>query len=89
MTRSRLTSTSREVQEIIHADEAGIDMHLFVKQSDDEGSDFYYLGQVHPGNYAETSIQNDSGEFLPIVNFKLLLENPVREDLYDYFTASA
>jgi len=57
---------------------------LFVKKSDDEGSDFYYMGEVNPIAWRQTTIKNDKEEELPIMNFKLKLNNPVREDLYEY-----
>ncbi|MGQ7114809.1 DUF3427 domain-containing protein, partial [Escherichia sp. TWPC-MK] len=33
---------------IIDAKENNIDVHIFVKKDDDEGSDFYYLGKATP-----------------------------------------
>jgi len=45
-TRSRRTTKSEEVRKIIEAQEREIDIHLFVKKDDDEGGDFYYLGEV-------------------------------------------
>ena len=43
-TRSNRTLESEEVKKIIDAKENHIDVHIFVKKDDDEGSDFYYLG---------------------------------------------
>lgn len=85
MTRSRLTLESDEVKRIINADELNIDIHLFIKQSNDEGSDFYYMGKAHSFNPTQTTILDDNGKRLPIVNIQLRLETPVREDLYEYF----
>ena len=42
-TRSSRTLESEEVKQIIDAKENHIDVHIFVKKDDDEGSDFYYL----------------------------------------------
>lgn len=55
-----------------------------MKKSDGEGSDFYYLGEAEPINWHETTIKNDKGKSLPIMNFELSLKNAVREDIYDY-----
>ena len=85
MTRSRLTLKSNEVQKIIKAKETGLRVYLFIKKSDDEGSDFYYMGRVEPVTYEQKTILDDNGNELPIVNFKLRLETPVRDDYYDYF----
>jgi hypothetical protein len=87
LTRSKLTLDSREVKQIIDSDALGISLHLFVKLSDDEGSDFYYMGKTYPIGQKQTSILDDNGKSLPIVNFTLRLETPVRDDLYEYLTA--
>ncbi len=84
MTRSRVSMDSKEAQQIIHAKENSEKIFLFVKKSDDEGSDFYYMGEVSPIEWHQTVIKNDKEEELPIMNFKLKLRNPVREDLYEY-----
>ncbi len=84
MTRSRVSEKSKEAQQIIHAKDNLEKVLLFVKKSDDEGSDFYYMGEVCPIAWRQTTIKNDKEEELPIMNFKLKLKNPVREDLYEY-----
>lgn len=84
MTRSRLTLESNEVKQIISAKETGLDVRLFVKKSDDEGSDFYYMGRVDPVEWRQTTIRDDGGKDLPIVNFTFKLLTPVREDYYEY-----
>ena len=89
MTRSRRTLESDEVRAISEADESGMAVHLFVKKSDGEGSDFYYLGRVHPRDGVQTTQPADDGSEVPIVNFKLQLEQPVDEAIYDYFTSEA
>lgn len=86
MTRSRVTMDSKETQQIIHARENGEKIFLFVKKSDDEGADFYYMGEVSPVAWKQTTIPNDAGDLLPIMNFHLKLQNPVREDLYEYLS---
>ena len=82
MTRSRLTLDSKEVKSIINDD---LDIHLFIKKSDDEGKDFYYLGQVDVLDYNQTTIEDDKGKELPIVNFKFKMNHSVKEDIYNYF----
>lgn len=84
MTRSKVSLHSAEVRMLTNAQNNGLLVLLFVKRSDGEGSDFYYLGPVQPCNPCQTTIRNDQGQELPIVNFRLLLETPVREDIYDY-----
>ncbi|TAH73859.1 MAG: DUF3427 domain-containing protein [Anaerolineaceae bacterium] len=85
MTRSRVSLDSLETKEIINYRKNGLKIFLFVKKSDGEGTDFYYMGKVRPIEWTETTIKNDKGKTLPIVNFQLELEHAVRNDIYDYF----
>ena len=84
MTRSRVSLDSVESQKLIHAEESGLKVLLFIKKSDGEGTDFYYMGQVMPAAWEQTRIQDDKGRFLPIMNFQLQMSHPVREDIYQY-----
>ncbi len=84
MTRSNVKIDSAESQKLINYLENGLKIYLFVKKSDGEGSDFYYMGRVTPEKWEQTTIKNDKGQELPIMNFLMRLENSVREDLYDY-----
>jgi hypothetical protein len=86
MTRSRVSKDSTEAQEIIHYREKGLKIYLFIKKSDGEGTDFYYMGKVNPITWTETTINNDDGKKLPIMNFQMELEHGVRNDIYEYFT---
>ena len=86
MTRNRVSEESTEAQQLIHAEENGLKVFLFVKKSDGEGTDFYYCGRVRPIDWRETTIENDKGSKLPIMNFKLQLDHPVRNDIYEYLT---
>ena len=84
MTRSRLSLTSPEVEKIRNARGEGRKIYLFVKKDDAEGRDFYFLGEVDPVSARETTIEDDRGKILPIVNFRLKLRDAVREDIYKY-----
>ena len=86
MTRSKVSVDSIEAQEIIHYKEKGLKIYLFIKKSDGEGTDFYYMGRVNPIEWMETTIRNNDGKELPIVNFQMELDHAVRTDIYDYFT---
>ena len=85
MTRSRVSLDSEEAQKLIHYRENGLKILLFIKKSDGEGSDFYYMGLAEPVHWEQTQISNDDGKMLPIMNFHLQLEHGVREDIYHYF----
>ena len=85
MTRSRVKLTSREAQAIINYKETDLGIFLFIKKSDDEGRDFYYMGEVEPVDQKETTIKDNKGNDLSIVNFKLKLNSEVKDELYSYF----
>ena len=58
---------------------------LFVKKSNDEGKDFYYLGDVVPETFEQTTINNDAGKSLPIVNIVFKMNDLLEEKMYKYF----
>ena len=86
MTRSKVSIDSPESREIINSAQSGLKIYLFVKKSDGEGTDFYYMGKVSPVAWEETTIRNDKGQTLPIMNFKMKMEHAVRSDIYEYIT---
>ena len=43
------------------------------------------MGPVKPIGQEETTIKDNKGKTLPIVNFKLELDNSVKDELYSYF----
>ena len=75
MTRSKVSLESPESQKIINYSKIGLKIYLFIKKSDGEGTDFYYMGKVSPIDYMQTEIENDNGQKLPIMNFKMKLEH--------------
>lgn len=86
MTRNGVAIDSRESQKIINSEQSGLKIVLFIKKSDGEGTDFYYMGEVNPVDWRQTTIKNNKGRKLPIMNFLFKLKNSVREDIYEYFT---
>jgi superfamily II DNA or RNA helicase len=85
MTRNRVTLDSREVTTIKEYLETGLRIPLFVKKSDGEGTDFYFMGDLIPHEYMQKKIYNDKGEALPIVNIRFHIKDSVDEALYSYF----
>ncbi|MGG0238057.1 DUF3427 domain-containing protein [Bacillus rhizoplanae] len=85
-TRSNRTLKSGEVQTIIEAEENNIDIHIFVKKDDDEGSDFYYLGKAIPDKKSvqQTEMQDKNGKELPVVAMNMVMEHAVDNKLYSY-----
>lgn len=90
-TRSNRTLKSAEVQKIINAEAENVDLHIFVKKDDDEGRDFYYLGQATPDSQTvqEDQMVNDKGQVLPVVHMDMIMEKPVDHKLYHYIKNEA
>lgn len=86
MTRSKVSLKSAQIPKILSNDTRRL---LFVKKSDAEGGDFYYMGDVQVAEPpTETTIKNDKGETLPIVNFQFSLDEPVETKLYEYLNSA-
>lgn len=85
-TRSNRTLKSGEVQTIIEAEENNIDLHIFVKKDDDEGSDFYYLGKAisDKKSVQQTEMEDKGGKELPVVTMNMVMEHAVDNKLYSY-----
>lgn len=65
----------------------GARMPLFVKKSDDEGIDFYYLGELMPlvDSFQEDRMASKAGKTGPkVVRMDMRLSAPVPADLYQY-----
>lgn len=89
-TRSRRTLESEEVKTILEADRLKIDLHVFVKKDDADGTEFYYLGKAHPDQASaiQASMLDKNNEPISVVHMNLLLENAVESKLYGYLTKS-
>lgn len=83
--RSNLTTRSTEVQDIIHSAERNIDLHIFVKREESEGTEFYYMG---PADYTTGSADDheigDVGNKAPVVTMDLALHQPMTYELFQY-----
>lgn len=77
-TRSRRTLQSDEVRAITSN---SVDLHVFAKKDDAEGSDFYYLGRAH----AESPEQTTMADGLDVVKMQLKFEQPLSAAIFDYF----
>ncbi|MFO8069413.1 MAG: DUF3427 domain-containing protein, partial [Alkalibacterium sp.] len=61
---------------------------LFVKKSDDEGSDFYYLGEVTPVQETINELKKATkeGKKKNVVEMLLKLDDPIENSLFRYLT---
>ncbi|MEG0798658.1 MAG: DEAD/DEAH box helicase [Acidaminococcaceae bacterium] len=82
LTRNRVKLDSREV---IALQKTVTRIPLFVKKSDDEGAELYYVGDLAPKCFRETTIKNNDGNILPIVNIVFELKDCLPEKMYNYF----
>ena len=84
MSRSNRTLQSDEVVKILRAQSTSMKVLLFMKKSDSEGSDYYYLGQVNPisADAQQTTIDGKA-----VVEIPLKLKEPLSEEIYNYLTA--
>lgn len=85
-TKSKRNLDSPEVQTMLNPEAWNI--HMFLKKSDDEGSDFYYLGEVSPIRETIEQVEKPTsdGKLLDIVNMNLHLSEPISTDLFEYLT---
>lgn len=81
--KNKRTLDSNDVSTIIHSNENGLRLELFVIKDDSEGGEFYYLG---PLRYVENSASEmiKSGDSVVQMLFKI--GSPVETNLYKYLT---
>lgn len=85
MSKNGRTHNSDDMSTALHADELKFGMHLFIRKNKDDkmSKEFYYLGKIHStGWYEEQKNMKNQN----VVEIEYELQNPVRDDLYDYFT---
>ncbi|WP_149304151.1 DUF3427 domain-containing protein [Pareuzebyella sediminis] len=85
MSKSNRTLNSNDVQSILGYN-GPIRLPLFIKKNNDEGMDFYYMGEVTPelNHVEQTTISNDSGKQLSVVKIRFNLADPVTAIMYNY-----
>lgn len=81
--RSNRRLTSSEIQNVINSER----ILLFVKKSDGEGTDFYFIGDcsIMPDSVRQDTMPESN---LPVVHFTFKLEQTVPKDLYNYLTSN-
>jgi superfamily II DNA or RNA helicase/HKD family nuclease len=85
MSKSNRKIDSNDVQSILGKNGA-IRLPLFIKKNNDEGMDFYYMGEVSPelNKVEQTTMKNDSGKQVSVVKIRFNLSNPVSTSMYNY-----
>lgn len=80
--KSKRTLQSPDVSAIVSGD---IDLHVFAKKDDADGSAFYYLGRADAHEPEQTTMPGADGAPLNVVRMKLRFEEPIESGIYDYF----
>jgi superfamily II DNA or RNA helicase/HKD family nuclease len=85
MSKSNRKIDSKDVQSILGKNGV-IKLPLFVKKNNDEGMDFYYMGEIRPklNQVEQTTMSNDSGKQVSVVKIRFDLANAVSTSMYNY-----
>jgi superfamily II DNA or RNA helicase len=86
MSRSRRTLESGEIKAIQNY-KGNLRLSLFVKKDNDEGNDFYYMGEVTPLRFQQTTMVDDNRNEVSVVKVNFQLSHPVEDSIYEYLTA--
>jgi superfamily II DNA or RNA helicase len=90
MTKSKRTLSSPEV--IAIQNNQSLRLPLFVKKNNDEGKEFYYMGDLTPivakDSFVIEYMKDDKGNDISAVKILFTVNTPVEDVLYDYITTS-
>ncbi len=88
MSKNRRTLSSPDVREIREHKENKMRIPFFIKKNDDEGLDFYYLGELTaiPEKFADTSMPCENGGSVSVVKMEFMLDREVDFRLFKYLT---
>lgn len=89
MSKSNRKLESNDVKSILGKN-GEIRLPLFIKKNNDEGKEFYYMGDVSPelDKVEQTLMNNDSGTKVSVVKILFNLKVPVSDSIYNYLTES-
>ena len=89
MSKSKRTLNSPDVQTIRNY-KTGLRLPLFIKKSNDEGTEFYFMGDVTPidDSFEQTTMLDDNQKKVSVVKVKFNMNHPVENSIYDYITRS-
>ena len=88
MSKSRRNLNSSDVKAMQGANNNGLRIPLFIKKSNDEGQEFYYVGEGKPieDQFEETTMPAGEGKKVSVVKMVFKLSHQVEEQLYSYIT---
>jgi len=87
MSKSRRTLKSNDVQAIRNY-KSGLRLPLFIKKSNDEGTEFYFMGDITPidESFTEAKMTDDKGKEVSVVKIDFTMNTVVEDGLYNYIT---
>jgi len=88
MSKNRRSLSSPDVKAMLNHSETGMRMPFFVKKNNDEGTDFYYLGELsaQTEKFVETTMSGIDGTQVSVVKMEYLLDKEIDYRLYKYLT---
>ena len=80
------TLNSKEVQAFKNQRKNNINIPLFAKKSDDEGQDFYFLGELQTieNSFVQEYMPMEDKKPSPVVKMRFQIDPPVEDSLYSY-----
>ena len=89
MSKNKRYLNSPDVEAILNQNTNNIQIELFIKKDDNEGTDFYYIGKMLTDSESkeQTQIPNEKGQMLPVVNLQFDIEPAVPQNIYNYLEA--
>jgi len=87
MSKSRRTLNSNDVVTIRNYSK-GLRILLFIKKSNAESDDFYYMGDVTPidDSFEETTLVDENNKNVSVVKVRYKMKHPVEDNIYEYIT---
>ncbi|MDW7732462.1 MAG: DEAD/DEAH box helicase [Methanolobus sp.] len=88
MSKSRRTLKSNDVSTIRNYRD-GLRLPLFIKKSNGESNDFYYMGDLTPidDSFEEATLVDDNNKNVSVVKIRYKMNHPVEDSIYEYITA--
>jgi len=87
MSKSRRNLDSPDVKAIKNYKD-GLRLPLFIKKSNDEGTEFYYMGDVTPidDSFKQTTMPSDENKNVSVVKMHFSMNPHVEDSLFNYIT---
>lgn len=88
MSKNKRYLTSNDVRTILYEP---IRLPLFIKKNNDEGDEFYYMGNLEPivESAHETTISNDDSKQIPVVLMEFKMKTTVADEIFNYLIDKA